>query len=125
MQKKTLEFELLYESGYGKMWLNKQYHIVEIETNDPEGFAQNLSCAIDVLGQEAEDGHDSQIIEEFLQAQTAGLAAQSCDIIYRHPLQWDPMIEAIKQMAEQAGADTPLEKAMFIAKTFKELRENC
>ena len=125
MQKKTLEFELLYESGYGKIWLNKQYHLVEIETNDPEGFAENLSCAIEVLHEEAEDGHDSQIIEEFLQAQTAGLAVQSCDIIHRYSLQWDPMIEAIKQMAEQAGAHTPLEQAMFAIKTFRELEENC
>jgi hypothetical protein len=125
MQKKTLEFELLYESGYGKIWLNKQYRLVEIDTNDPEGFAENLSYAIEVLHKEAEDGHDPQIIEEFLQAQTAGLAIQSCDIICRHLLQWNPMIEAIKQMAEQAGANTPLEKATFIAKTFKELRENC
>lgn len=122
---KTLELELLYESGYGKIWINKQYHLIEIETNDPEGFVENLCCAIDVLHQEAEEGNNPQIIEEFLKAQTAGLAIQSCDVIYSHQLPWDPMIEAVKQMAEQAGAHTPLEQAMFAIKTFRKLEENC
>ena len=125
MQKKTLELELLYESGYGKIWINKQYRLVEIETNDPKGLSENLACAIDVLHQEAEEGNDSQIIEEFLQAQTAGLAIQSCDIIHKYQIPWDPIIEAVKQLAEQSGAHTLLERAAFAAKYFRELGENC
>lgn len=70
MNTKNIEMTLLYENGYGKLWINREYHIVDVETEDPEEFMENLSGALEILGDEVTHNRN----ENFVQAQTAALA---------------------------------------------------
>ena len=120
---KNIELTLLYENGYGKLWINKEYHIVDVETEDPEEFLKNLTQAAEILGDEVTHNHNENFVNDFLQTQTAALAIQDCDIIHRHLMAWDPRMAAIEVLAKQSGIDTnnPLELAKFAFKTLSQM----
>ena len=42
MNTKSIEMTLLYENGYGKIYINKDYHLVDVETENPKDFFESL-----------------------------------------------------------------------------------
>lgn len=119
MNTKNIEMTLLYENGYGKLWINREYHIVDVETEDPEEFMENLSGALEILGDEVNHNRSENFVKDFVQAQTAVLAVQDCDIIHKHLMAWDPRMAAIEVLAKQSGINTnnPFELARFAFET--------
>lgn len=118
---KNIEMTLLYENGYGKLWINKEYHVVDFETEDPKGFLENLAQVLEILGDEVT--HDKDFVQDFIQAQTASLAIQDCEVIHKHLMAWDPAMAAVEMLAKQSGIDTnnPLELAKFAFKTLSQM----
>ena len=123
MNTKSIEMTLLYENGYGKLWINKDYHVVDLETEDPKRFLENLVQAREILGDEVAHNCNEDFVEDFIQAQTASLAIQDCEVIHKHLMAWDPTLAAVEMLAKQSGIDTdnPLELAKFAFKTLTQI----
>ena len=120
---KNIELTLIYENGYGKLWINEDYHIVDVESEDPEEFLKDLAQALEILGDEVTHSHNENFVEDFIQAQTAALAIQDCEIIHKHLMAWNPMMAAVEVLAKQSGVDTnnPFELTQFAFKIFSQM----
>lgn len=125
--KKNIEMTLLYENGYGKLFINKEYHLVDIEAENLEEFLKNLGSAAEILGEEVVCNKDESLRKDFMETQIAILAFQTCTIIHKHIMEWNPMMAALNQLnqiAEEEGIpDDPLDRALFMMKTLSGIRE--
>ena len=121
MKTKNIELTLLYENGYGKLWINKDYHVIDLESENPNEFFENLAKAANILGEEVEG--DESLIEDFISTHTAVYAIQSCELIHKHLMSWDPKMAAIEQAAKDAGINlsNPLELMKFVSEIFSNL----
>lgn len=114
---KSIEMTLLYENEYGKLYV-KDYHIVDIETEDPKEFFKSLSRVANLLGEEVSDGN-MEVKDDFIYTQTAVTAVQTCTLIHKHQIQWDPLMASIEIMATKEGINmgNPMEVISFLMKT--------
>ena len=121
METKNIKLTLLYENGYGKLWINKDYHVIDLESENPNEFFENLAEAANILGEEVEG--DKSLIEDFISTYTAVYAIQSCELIHRHLMSWDPKMAAIEQAAKDAGINlsNPFELMKFVSEIFSNL----
>lgn len=119
---KSIEMTLLYENGYGKLYVNKDYHIIDIETENPEEFFESLSKVANLLGEEVSEGNIG-VKDDFIYTQTAVTAIHTCTLIHKHQIQWDPLMASIEIMAKKEGInmDNPMEVINFLMKTMDNL----
>ena len=121
MNTKSIELELLYENAYGKIYINKNYHIIDVETEEPEEFFDSLAKATEILGEEYTYNKNKSFEDDFIYTQTAAIAVQTCTLIHKHGISWDPMMAAMHLMVEQEGIDDPRERIEFMLKTILNL----
>ena len=119
---KSIEMTLLYENEYGKLYINKDYHIVDVETENPEKFFESLSKVANLLGEEVSEGN-MEVKEDFIYTQTAVTAIKTCNLVHKHQTQWDPLMASMGIMAKEEGIDlsNPIELVSFMMKTIGNL----
>ena len=121
MNTKSIELELLYENAYGKIYINKNYHIIDVETEEPEEFFDSLAKATEILGEEYICNKSFE--NDFIYTQTAATAVQTCTVIHEHKIPWDPMMAAMQLMAKEVGVNmnNPAEAIPFMLRTIGNL----
>jgi hypothetical protein len=122
MNTKSIEMTLLYENGYGKIYINKDYHLVDVETENPKDFFESLRDVSDLLGDELSEGN-MEVKKDFMYTQTAVTAIQTCTLTHKHQLQWDPLMASIEVMAkdQNVNLNNPMEVMNFMVKTIGNL----
>lgn len=100
MNTKNIEMTLLYENGYGKLYINKDHHLIDIETENPKDFFESLDKVANLLGEEISEGN-MEVKEDFMYTQTAVTAIHTCTLTHKHQIQWDPAMASIEIMAKK------------------------
>ena len=123
MNTKSIELELLYENAYGKIYINENYHIIDVETEEPEEFFDSLAKAATILGEEYTYNKNKSFEDDFIYTHTACVALKTCTIINKQRVAWNPMMAAIHLMAEEEGVNmnNPIEVTTFMLKTISNL----
>lgn len=113
MNTKTINLELFFENKYGKLYVNKDYHIFEVETSSPEDFVTCLFEETEKLHQIIVSNQASEkICERFTKCFEAMQFMKSCDSIVKRQRPWNVIIVSIDEIAKEKGID-PSGKAML------------